>query len=340
MIKSISLTDYMMQKMEHKGEPESAEAGKNLTSVAQNAIAQISSDNEMQSKDFYSSARVLSHKNFDGSTQDSIVKEEPLANISENAVDATADSAEEASTGIIAQESCANISSKDILPADHVISGDYLAKQLQELDQMITDKCDFSQIFSKILMILMVQHRLLSRENKIDSLDREIEIKTSIKLIKNTYNTSGALTVTCIAAGLQLTGGVLGIMGAFPGTAVGNGLAKFSPLKSFFEVPAGLNQQQWQKSVSLLSSRFSSLSQGFSSFGNAAGSGAKILGDGAEAERVVHQFSSQTGQSKQQREIEKAKDHHQQQQENRRLLSQIMGELHSLIADLCRSARS
>jgi hypothetical protein len=164
---------------------------------------------------------------------------------------------------------------------------DTVETELKKITEMLKNpKYDIRLIIDQLCRISMALHRQGAIENKIYSLDKELELTLEIKEVKNTYNGWKVLTISIASGGLTLLGGVIGLAGVLPGTAAGTALASMAPkVLSIFKNPN-------------IGTGFDSASKGLSGIGQGAGAFGKMFADKAEAERAVRQFILSQDQTK------------------------------------------
>lgn len=206
------------------------------------------------------------------------------------------------------------------------VSEDVLKLELKSLDEMINSKCEFRNILSQIYKVMLVLHRLGCREDKTYALDKEIEMHFEIKKIKDSYNSWPVLVITCISGGLTIVGGVVGIFGAFPGTAVGDALGKLPMIKSFFDVSGAADKA---KRAGELASKISGFSSGLSSVGQGTGAFGKLSENKDTANRAVLEYALKQMQRKQEDRSRSSTDEGQQSRDAIKNLSQIESEAHN-----------
>jgi len=235
--------------------------------------------------------------------------------------------------GSNSQTATARSENKEDLPVEGAqqapeekVAEDVLQLELKSLDDMMNSKCEFRNILSQIYKVMLILHRLGCREDKSYALDKEIEMQVEIKKIKESYNSWPVLVITCISGGLTIAGGVVGIFGAFPGTAVGDALGKLPAMKSFFDVSGAADKA---KKASELATKISSFSSGLSSVGQGTGAFGKLFENKDEANRAVLQFALQQMQRKNEDRTRSSGDEGQQGRDAIRNLSQIESEAHN-----------
>lgn len=231
-----------------------------------------------------------------------------------------------------------SLQSKDNLPiekeqpvSEEKTSDDVLKVELSKLDDMLSSKGDFRNLLAQVYKVMLVLHRLGSREDKAYALDKEVEMQVEIKKVKDSYNSWPVLVITCVSGGLTIAGGVVGIFGAFPGTLVGDALGKLPMMKSFFDVSGAADKA---KRASELATKISSFSGGLSSVGQGTGAFGKLFDNKDEANRAVLQFALQQMQRKNEDRSRSSNDEGQQGRDAIRNLSQIESEAHNTAAKI------
>jgi hypothetical protein len=218
-----------------------------------------------------------------------------------------------------------------INPANLKPADDVLKIELSKLDTMLSSKSEFRNVLAQVYKVMLVLHRLGCREDKTYALDKEIEMTVEIKKIKDTYNTWSVLTITCISGGLTIIGGVMGIFGAFPGTAAGDALGKLPGLKSFFDVSGAGDKA---KAAADLIAKISGISSSVSGVGQGIGAFGSIVEKKSQAERDTLQFFLQQMQRKNEDRNSSNRDENQQGRDAIRNLSQVEGEAHNIVSRL------
>lgn len=223
---------------------------------------------------------------------------------------------------------------KETTEIKHKTAEEIVKVEFKNLDALVGGKSDFRNILAQVYRIMTLLHRLAGRDDKVYALDKEGEMQVEIKKIKETYNSWPVLVITCISGGLSIAGGVTGIFGAFPGTAVGNALAKIPGVGSFFDLAGAADQA---KRASQLAQRISSFSGGLSGIGQGAGSLGKLFEVKDEARRAVLQFGMQTLQRKHEDRARASSDENQQGREAIRSNSQADAEFHNIFTRMAES---
>ncbi|MFQ5729198.1 MAG: hypothetical protein ACE5GN_02415 [Waddliaceae bacterium] len=173
----------------------------------------------------------------------------------------------------------------DITPSNEPV--DIVENELSKITAMLKNpKCDIRVLIDQICRIAMALHRQGALENKTYVLDKELELSLEISNVKNTYNGWKVLTITIVSGGVTILGGVIGIAGVVPGTAAGSALAGMAPKVLSVFGNAGAK------------TAFSSISGGMGGIGQGTGAFGKIFENQSEAERAVHQFILNQGQTK------------------------------------------
>jgi hypothetical protein len=208
----------------------------------------------------------------------------------------------------------------------HQTTEEIISLEFKNLDEIMSYKGEFRNVITQIYKIMTLLHRLGNREDKNYALDKELEMSAQIKVIKDGYNSWPVLVITCIAGGLTIAGGVVGIFGAFPGTAAGNLLAKIPGLGSFFDVSGAADQA---KAASELASKITGFGSGVGSVGQGIGVVGKLFDNKDEAQRAVNQFWMQQLQRKHEDRTRSGNDEGQQTRDAMRNQAQIEAEAHN-----------
>ncbi len=211
---------------------------------------------------------------------------------------------------------------------------DIISVEFKHLDEIMSSKSEFRNILAQIYKIMTLLHRLGSREDKTYSLDKEIEMTAQIKVIKESYNSWPVLVITCISGALTIGGGVVGIFGAFPGTAVGDALGKIPGIGSLFDVSGAADKA---KAASELASKITGFGSSVGSIGQGAGVFGKLFENRDEASRAAEQFWMQQLQRKHEDRQRSSTDEAQQGRDSIRNLAQIEAEAHNTAARMLES---
>lgn len=202
------------------------------------------------------------------------------------------------------------------------ISEDVLTIEFNQLDKMMSSKCDYITVLAQIYKVMAILHRIGRREDKSYALDKEIVMKANITEIKETYNDWIGFSLICVSSGLSFASGGLSIAGAFPGTIIGDALGKLPGL-SIFGDAAGTKT-------------FKLLSGGTSSFSQGAGMFEKYFDKRGESSRTVLNYDLQQHQRKQEDRIRSSNDEAQQGRDDIRNLGQVINKEHETASQLNR----
>lgn len=203
--------------------------------------------------------------------------------------------------------------------------------EFKNYNELLESKSEFRNVLSQVYRIMRVLRHMTGQEDKINGLDKEMEMQVTIVKVKNSYNTLSVLIVTCVAGGLQIAGGALGLFSVFPGTGAGDALGKIPGIGKLFSVAGAADPA---KAAAELSSKISGFSTSVSSVGQGTGMIGKLFENRDEAQRTVLQFDLQQLTRKHEDRMRASNEESQQGRDATRTHGQSEAEYHNIFTRL------